>query len=86
MMEKTVELKINPMRVITTILTLAAFVAIVSGAVRWMTKAEDAHASTEKLTTIVDQLNNQQQFERKLWGDSYEKRISDILQQGEDGE
>ena len=56
MMEKTVELKINPMRVITTILTLAAFVAIVSGAVRWMTKAED------------------------------EKRISDILQQGEDGE
>ena len=86
MMEKTVELKINPMRVITTILTLAAFVAIVSGAVRWMTKAEDAHDSTEKLTTIVDQLNNQQQFERKLWGDSYEKRISDILQQGEDGE
>ena len=85
-MEKTVEIKINPMRVITTILTLAAFVAIVSGAVRWMTKAEDAHDSTEKLTTIVDQLNNQQQFERKLWGDSYEKRISDILQQGEDEE
>ena len=86
MMEKTVELKINPMRVITTILTLAAFGVLIGGAVRWMTKAENAHDSTEKLTTIVDQLNDQQQFERKLWGDSYEKRISDILQQGEDGE
>ena len=85
-MEKTVELKISPMRVITTILTLAAFIGIIVGVTGWIFRAEISHDITvthednlDKLTNIVDQLNTQQQFERKIWGDSYEQRISEIL-------
>ena len=87
-MEKTVELKINPMRVITTLVSLAAFIGVVVGVANWVFRAEVSHEVTvehddniDKLTTIVDQLNTQQQFERKLWGDSYEQRISEILEE-----
>jgi hypothetical protein len=80
-MEKTVELKISPMRVMTFIITAAAFIGVIVGVSHWVFRAEVSHDNTDKLTNIVDQLNTQQQFERKLWGDSYEQRISDILEE-----
>ena len=40
----------------------------------------DTENAINKLTTIVDDLSQQQAFERKLWGDSYEKKISEILE------
>ena len=40
---------------------------------------EEANEDIDKLTIIVEQLNKQQEFERKLWGDSYEKKIMEIL-------
>ena len=44
----------------------------------------------DKLTIIVEQLNKQQEFERKLWGPAYEKKIMEILdkeqKQAEEGE
>lgn len=40
---------------------------------------EEAKEDIDKLTIIVEQLNKQQEFERKLWGDSYEKKIMEIL-------
>ena len=33
----------------------------------------------DKLTIIVEQLNKQQEIERKLWGPAYEKKIMEIL-------
>ena len=80
-MEKTVELKISPMRIMTSIITAAAFIGVIVGVSHWVFRAEDSHENTDKLTTIVEQLNQQQVFERKLWGDSYEQRISDILEE-----
>ena len=80
-MEKTVELKISPMRIMTSIITAAAFIGVIVGVSHWVFRAEVSHDNTDKLTNIVDQLNTQQQFERKLWGDSYEQRISDILEE-----
>jgi len=80
-MEKTVELKISPMRVMTFVITAAAFIGVIVGVSHWVFRAEVSHDNTDKLTNIVDQLNTQQQFERKLWGDSYEQRISDILEE-----
>ena len=80
-MEKTVELKISPMRVMTFVITAAAFFGVIVGVSHWVFRAEDSHKNTDKLTTIVEQLNQQQGFERKLWGDSYEQRISDILEE-----
>jgi hypothetical protein len=79
-MEKTVELKINPMRIMTTVITAAAFIGVIVGVSHWVFRAETSHDNTNKLTNIVEQLNQQQVFERKLWGDSYEQRISDILE------
>jgi len=81
-MEKTVELKINPMRVMTFVITAAAFIGVIVGVSHWVFRAEASHVNTDKLTTIVEQINTQQQFERKLWGDSYEQRISEILEEG----
>ena len=78
-MEKTVELKINPMRIMTSVITAAAFIGVVVGVSHWVFRAEVSHDNTDKLTEIVDQINTQQVFERKLWGESYEQRISDIL-------
>ena len=80
-MEKTVELKINPMRVMTFVITAAAFIGFIVGVSHWVLRAEDSHKNTDKLTTIVEQLNQQQVFERKLWVDSYEQLISDILEE-----
>ena len=80
-MEKTVELKISPMRVMTFVITAAAFIGVIVGVSHWVFRAEDSHKNTDKLTTIVEQLNQQQVFERKLWGDSYEQRISEILEE-----
>jgi len=80
-MEKTVELKISPMRVMTFVITAAAFIGVIVGVSHWVFRAEVSHDNTDKLTNIVDQLNTQQQFERKLWGDSYEQRISEILEE-----
>jgi len=40
---------------------------------------DEANEDIDKLTIIVEQLNKQQEFERKLWGDSYEKKIMEIL-------
>ena len=82
-MEKTVELKISPMRVMTSIITAAAFIGVIVGVSHWVFRAEASHENTDKLTTIVEQLNQQQVFERKLWGDSYEQRISEILEEEE---
>ena len=79
-MEKTVELKINPMRIMTTVITAAAFIGVIVGVSHWVFRAEVSHDNTNKLTNIVEQLNEQQVFERKLWGDSYEQRISEILE------
>ena len=79
-MEKTVELKISPMRIMTTVITVATFIGVIVGVSHWVFRAEASHDNTDKLTTIVEQINTQQQFERKLWGDSYEQRISDILE------
>jgi hypothetical protein len=80
-MEKTVELKISPMRVMTFVITAAAFIGVIVGVSHWVFRAESSHENTDKLTTIVEQLNQQQVFERKLWGDSYEQRISEILEE-----
>ena len=80
-MEKTVELKISPMRIMTSVITAAAFIGVIVGVSHWVFRAEDSHENTDKLTNIVEQLNQQQVFERKLWGDSYEQRISDILEE-----
>ena len=80
-MEKTVQLKISPIRIMTSIITAAAFIGVIVGVSHWVFRAEVSHDNTDKLTNIVDQLNTQQQFERKLWGDSYEQRISDILEE-----
>ena len=79
-MEKTVELKINPIRIMTTVITAAAFIGVIVGVSHWVFRAEVSHDNTNKLTNIVEQLNEQQVFERKLWGDSYEQRISEILE------
>jgi hypothetical protein len=40
---------------------------------------QEANEDIDKLTIIVEQLNKQQEFERKLWGPAYEKKISEIL-------
>ena len=40
---------------------------------------EEANEDIDKLTIIVEQLNKQQEFERKLWGPAYEKKIMEIL-------
>ena len=80
-MEKTVELKISPMRIMTSVITAAAFIGVIVGVSHWVFRAEASHENTDKLTTIVEQLNKQQVFDRKLWGDSYEQRISDILEE-----
>ena len=79
-MEKTVELKISPMRIMTSVITAAAFIGVIVGVSHWVFRAEASHENTDKLTTIVEQLNQQQVFERTLWGASYEQRISDILE------
>lgn len=40
---------------------------------------DEANEDIDKLTIIVEQLNKQQEFERKLWGPAYEKKIMEIL-------
>jgi hypothetical protein len=40
---------------------------------------KEANEDIDKLTIIVEQLNKQQEFERKLWGPAYEKKIMEIL-------
>jgi hypothetical protein len=40
---------------------------------------QEANEDIDKLTIIVEQLNKQQEFERKLWGPAYEKKIMEIL-------
>ena len=56
-------------------------------AIHWLVRAEISHETTtlhnnsiNQLSEIVSNMNEQQNFERKLWGEDYEKRISKILE------
>ena len=79
-MKTEVQLTISPLRIMTTVVTVGAFIGVIVGVSHWVFRAEASHVNTVKLTEIVEQINTQQAFERKLWGDSYERRISEILE------
>ena len=69
---------------LTTILAIAGVVGVLLGASRWVTKAEVAHESVLKIDVIVDELHQQQQLDRNLWGESYRKRIHEVLNNNEE--
>lgn len=69
---------------LTTVLAIASVVGVLLGASRWVTKAEVAHESVQKIDEIVDELHQQQKLERELWGDSYRERIHEVLREEEE--
>lgn len=69
---------------LTTVLAIASVVGVLLGVSRWVTKAEVAHESVQKIDEIVDELHQQQKLERELWGDSYRERIHEVLRDEEE--
>lgn len=79
---KKVEFEIN----LTSILAIVSVLGVIIGISRWIAVAEKTHESVNKhgqnltkLNEIVDELHDQQKLERELWGDSYRRKIKEIL-------
>lgn len=67
-------------------LTAVSLLAVLIAAVAWVLRADAIHlvareneTAVERLTSIAERQQAQEELEKELWGDSWKRRVHDVL-------